>query len=581
MSTPVLPTPRGLLRILRPEGPDAARAAVGRGTWALALPVLLLLGWTVLYPNLAVIAGSFERGLEHWREFATSPADREALRNTLLVAAGSVAAATLIGIPLAFLLGRFEFRGRRVLGVLATLPAALPPLVGVVAFLFLYGESGVVTRAVQAVLRLEQAPWSLTGVPAIIFVHAYTMYVFVYPFVSAGLERIDSSLVEAAAGLGASRVLRLRRVTLPLLTPAIAGSMLLVFMSALGSFSAPYVFGGGIRVLSTQIVASRLNGAMGLAFVETTVLALSAVAALALLRLLERRRRYTMTGKGTAARAPLPSRLSGWVIGGGAAVLVTLLLLPHAMVVLVSFARDGMWTTQVLPPAYTLDNFRRLATEAQLWVPIRNSVSMAALATAGNVVVCFLAAYLLVLRRFRGKRLLALLVALPWAIPPTAIAIGLAATFSRTDLATGRLLLVGTFWILPLAYFIRGIPLVATAVEGSLKQMDPSLEDAARGLGSSWPLTMWRVILPAARPGLVAGAMLAAITAVGEFVASIVLYTHANRPISMEILAQLRNFAFGTAAAYSVLLILLVLVITTLARWLEGRRPRPDAAVLA
>jgi iron(III) transport system permease protein len=174
-----------------------------------------------------------------------------------------------------------------------------------------------------------------------------------------------------------------------------------------------------------------------------------------------------------------------------------------------------------------------------------------------------------VLRRFPGRRLLEVLVALPWALPATAIAIGLASTFDRNAPAMGRVLLVGTFWILPLAYFIRGIPLVASATEGSLKQMDPSLEDAARGLGASWWLTIWRVILPAARPGLVAGAMLAAITAVGEFVASVVLFTHANRPISMEILGQLRNFAFGTAAAYSVLLIALVLAITVGARYAD------------
>jgi iron(III) transport system permease protein len=185
--------------------------------------------------------------------------------------------------------------------------------------------------------------------------------------------------------------------------------------------------------------------------------------------------------------------------------------------------------------------------------------------------VCFVAAYLIVLRRFRGRRLVELLVALPWAIPATAIAIGLASTFNRNDPLTLRVLLVGTFWILPLAYFIRGIPLVATAIEGSLKQMDPSLEDAAHGLGASWWTTVRRVILPAARPGLIAGALLAAVTAVGEFVASIVLYTHANRPIAVEILAQLRNLAFGTAAAYSVLLIGLVLVITLVARWTEGR----------
>ncbi|MFN2397453.1 MAG: ABC transporter permease [Gemmatimonadaceae bacterium] len=569
--TPLSSDARAVATTLERGAQPARKRARALGTWLLAFPVLAVLLWTVVYPNAAVVAGSFGAGLDYWRAFIASPADREALSTTLIVSVGSVAAATLIGLPLAFLLTRFEFRGRRTLSAIATLPAALPPLVGVVAFLFLYGESGVVTRSVQSVLGMRYAPWTLTGVWAIIFVHAYTMYVYVFLFVSAGLERFDSTLDEAASGLGASRALRLRRITFPLLTPSIAGAMLLVFMSSLGSFSAPYVFGGGLRVLSTQIVASKLNGALGLAFVETTVLALSALAALALFRWFERRRSYAMAGKSRATRIAVQSRVARTLGPILAALLVAILILPHAMVVLVSFARDGAWTTQVLPPEYTLDNFRRLATDPQLWVPIRNSVSMAFVSTVAAVVFCFVAAYLIVLRRFRGRRLLEVLVALPWAIPATAIAIGLASTFDRNDPLTLRALLVGTFWILPLAYFVRGIPLIVTAAEGSLKQMDPSLEDAARGLGGSWWLTVRRVVLPAARPGLVAGAMLAAVTAVGEFVASVVLYTHANRPISVEILAQIRNLSFGTAAAYSVLLIVLVLIITVAARWTEGR----------
>jgi iron(III) transport system permease protein len=543
----------------------------GKRTWIIAAPVLALLVWSVVYPNVAVIAGSFENGLGHWREFMSSPADREALTTSIVISVASVIASVLIGVPLAFLLSRLEFPGRKILKAVATLPAALPPLVGVIAFLFLYGESGVVTRAIQRLLNMSEAPWRLTGVWAIIFVHAYTMYVYVFLFVSAGLDRFDTTLDEAAAGLGATSWQRLRRVTLPLLTPALAGSMLLVFMTSLGSFSAPYIFGGGIRVLSTQIVASKLNGSMGLAYVETTVLALSAVAGLLLFRWLEGKRKYTSSGKGAATRRVLSSRTTQLLAAALSTALVVILILPHLMVVLVSFARDGTWTTQVLPPDYTFDNYRRLITESQLWKPIMNSVSMSLIATGANVVVCFVAAYLIVMRKFAGRRILEILTALPWAIPATAIALGLAATFNRNDLVTGRVLLVGTFWILPLAYFVRNIPLVSTAVESSLRQMDASIEDAARGLGASWWLTMRRVIIPAARPGLIAGALLAAVTAVGEFVASVVLYTHANRPISLEILAQLRAFAFGTAAAYSVLLILLVLIMTLTARTLEER----------
>jgi iron(III) transport system permease protein len=539
-----------------------------------SLLLLALLAWSVVLPNVSVIAGSFARGLTDWRAFAASPADREALRSTLIISVGSVIAALLIGLPLAFLLGRFDFRGRRALSAVATLPAALPPLVGVIAFLFLYGESGVVTRIVQRLLGLEHAPWSLTGLSAIIFVHAYTMYVYVFLFVAAGLERYDTTLDEAAAGLGATRVRVLRRITLPLLTPSIAGAMLLVFMSSLGSFSAPYIFGGGQRVLATQILVSKLNGSLGLAYVETTVLAMTAIAALAALRWLERRRQYVLAGKGRSTRTTIRSRPAQVIAPIAAIIVVTFLVLPHAMVVLVSFARDGAWTTQILPPEYTLDNFRRLASDPELLRPIQNSVGMSVVATVANAVVCFIAAYLIVLTRAPGRKLLQLLVVLPWAIPATAIALGLAATFDLNHPVTGRVLLVGTFWILPLAYFVRNVPVVTSAVEGSLRQMDPSLEDAARGLGASWMLAMRRVVLPAARPGLVAGTMLAAIAAVGEFVASVVLYTHANRPISIEILAQLRALSFGTAAAYSVLLIGLVLAITLGARLAEGRVER-------
>src|SRR6202795_772016 len=550
----------------------SGRAGQGtRGNWLIALPVLALLLWSVVYPNAAVIAGSFESGLDHWREFAASSTDREALTTTLFISLASAVAPLIIGVPLAFLLSPFDFPGRRILRAVATLPAALPPLVGVIAFLFLYGESGLVTRIVQRILGMQEAPWRLKGVGAIVFVHAYTMYVYVFLFVSAGLERFDATLDEAASGLGANTWQRLRRVTLPLLMPAVAGSALLVFMNALGSFSAPYVFGGGLRVLSTQILASKTNGAMGLAYVETTVLALSAVAGLILFRWLDRKRRYTLASKGGRSRRMIGSRRVQILTTIASAIIVMALVLPHLMVILVSFARDGAWTTQVLPPEYTLENYRRLFTESELWKPITNSVSMALIATAANLVVCFIAGYLIVLRKFGGRGLLELLVALPWAIPATAIALGLAATFNRNDLLTGRVLLVGTFWILPLAYFIRDIPLVASAVESSLRQMDASLEDAARGLGASWMMTMRRVILPAARPGLVAGGLLAAVTAVGEFVASVVLYTHSNRPISMEILAQLRALAFGTAAAYSVLLIFLVLLMTLAARSFEER----------
>lgn len=541
-------------------------ASASRGTFWLAAPLILALLWLVLYPNLFVVADSLrgEGGLTvaHYARFLASSAELRALWNSIWTSLASVFLAALIGVPLAFLFRR-EFPGRRILAALAALPVALPPLVGVIAFLFLYGETGFLTRGLQLLLRLESAPWRLHGPGAILLVHAYTMYVYFYLFTAAGLARLDPAHAEAAAALGASRPVILRRVTLPMLAPAIGGAALLVFMTALGSFSAPYIFGGGFRVLTTQVFASKLNGDLALAAVETVVLAVASLLFLAGLQRYEAGRAYTGSGKGTAP-APRQGARRGWGWTAAATAIVVFLLLPHATVLLVSFVPPGSWTTEFLPPIYSTESYRALLTEPERLRPVLNSLRMAALATAANVALAFGAAYLLARRRFAGRGLLAVLVALPWALPGTVLAMALATTFSAHQPLAGRFVLVGTAVILPLAYFIRNIPLVTRAALASFRQFDPALEEAAASLGAPWLRTMRRVALPLVLPGLAAGALLAFVTALGEFVASILLYTHRTRPISIEILSQLRAYDFGGAAAYAVLLIALMALAFTL-----------------
>jgi iron(III) transport system permease protein len=544
----------------------AASAWEHRHTAALAVPVLLLLVWLVLYPNLLVVAESVrEEGrltLAHYAEFFSARAELAALWASVWISLASVALAALIGVPLAMFFHGFEFPGRRILGALAALPVLLPPLVGVIAFLFLVGESGILTRGIQLALRLESAPWRLAGAPAILFVHAYTMYVYFYLFTLAGLARMDAGMTEAAASLGAGRWRIMRTVTLPLLIPSLTAAALLVFMTSMASFSAPYVFGGGFRVLTTQIYASKMSGALAMAMVETVMLASASLVALWFLRRYEEAREYVVVGKGVApARHTVRSPGMRALLAAVGAASVVLLLLPHLTLVLVSFVPDGGWTTQLLPARYSLENYLGLLRDPQLVAPILNSLQMAALATAANLIFCFVAAYLVVRRRFRGRAALAVLLVLPWALPGTVIAIGLATTFSAGQPWAGRFVLVGTFWILPLAYFIRNIPLVAQAAISAFRRFDPRLEEAAASLGAGWMTTMRRVALPLVTPGLAAGGLLAFVTALGEFVASILLYTPRSRPISIEILAQLRAFDFGGAAALGVVLACLMAIV--------------------
>ena len=554
---------------------DAGTADRLLRAWPVALVAGVLL-WAVLFPNLFVIGESFRLdgvfSLGGYRAFLSDASELEALWGSLWISLGSVLLSALVGVPLAFLFTRYEFPGRALFGALAALPVLLPPLVGVISFLFLYGESGIVTRSLQLLLGLERAPWRLVGGWAILFVHAYSMYVYFYLFTAAGLARLDASAAEAAQSLGAGRGRIFLRVTLPMLAPALGAAGTLVFMTSMASFSAPYVFGGGFRVLTTQIFASRVNGEATLAMVETVVLAGASLLFLAVLRRFERGREFAAVGKGVAApRRPVTS---GWarvaipVAGVGA---VATLLLPHLTLLLVSFVREGSWTTEILPTAFTLGNYRELFTSPQLWIPVANSLRMAGLATAANLAFCFLAAYVIVRRRFRGRGAVLFLTMLPWALPGTVVAMALATTFSVSQPWAGRFILVGTFWILPLAYFVRNIPLVAQAAIASFRQYDATLEEAAHGLGAGWATTMRRVAAPLVLPGLAAGGLLAFVTALGEFVSSILLYTYRSRPISVEILSQLRAFDFGAAAALGVVLaVLTALVFAAGGRWVRG-----------
>ena len=528
-----------------------------------AAVVIALLLWLVLYPNLFVLGDSLTEAGEitflHYSRFLASSSELRALWNSVWISAASVILSGLLGVPLAFLFTRYRFPGRRVLGALAALPVLLPPLVGVIAFLFLYGESGFLARGIQLLLRLDEPPWRLSGAWAILLVHAYTMYAYFFLFTSAGLARLDTGYAEAAAALGASRLTIMRRVTLPMLAPALGGAALLVFMTSMGSFSAPYVFGGGFRVLTTQIFASKLNGDLAMAAVETVFLAAASLLFLAMLLRYEAARAYTGAGKGVGAGGEKEIGAGrGFGLTALASVVVGILLLPHATVFLVSFVPEGTWTTQFLPPEYSLGNYRSLLTEPEMLRPVLNSFQMATVATLANMILAVLAGYLIVRRNFRGKGLLSVLVVLPWALPGTVLAIALATTFSASQPWAGRFVLVGTFAILPLAYFIRNIPLVTRAALASFRQLDPALEEASASLGAGWATTMRRITLPLVLPGLIAGALLAFVSALGEFVASILLYTHRTRPISVEILSQLRGFDFGGAAVYGVLLIVLM-----------------------
>lgn len=462
---------------------------------------------------------------------------------------------------MAFLMERYEFPGRKILSVLILVPMALPPLVGVLSFTFLYGESGIIPRALQALFHLEEVPFSLKGILGVIVVHTFTMYTYFYLPAAAAIKGLDPSLEEAATSLGAGRFRIWTKVILPMLTPSLVASSLLVFMIAMASYTAPLMFGVE-RTMTMQIYLSRTNGNLDMAATQSTILSIVSISFLILMKWYQGRRNFQNQSKGisvhrTELRTPFKKYLSMVLSFIG----VIILMLPILVIVLISFSVDGNWRTQIIPTEYTIQHYIDLFTDNRTWRPIWNSLQMSFVATVGNIIFGVAAAYAMVRLKFKGKQLLDILIMVPWALPGTVVAVNLIAAFSEPSVFSFNQVLIGTFWILPLAYFVRHLPLVFRSTSASLMQMDESVEEAARSLGASWWYTFRRVVVPMVFSGIIAGTLLALVQGIGEFVASILIYSTSTMPLSVAIFQKMYAFQFGTACAYGVLQIVLIITV--------------------
>ncbi|MEW6730386.1 MAG: iron ABC transporter permease [Acidobacteriota bacterium] len=534
--------------------------------------VALVLVWGVVYPNLTIIITSLQRDnnwtLANYRDMAASLSIIRAAWNSFWISLATVIGSALVGGGLALFFNFYDFPGRRLFAALLPLPLVLPPLIGVLAFIFLYGESGIVSRAIIRGLALTGPPWRLNGAGAILAVHIYSMYAYFYIFVSAGLQRIDFSLWEAARTLGAKPTSVFIKVLLPLLRPALVGASLLTFMNSMASFSAPYLFGGGTPMLTLQIFNAKVSNQWGLAMAESVVLALLSLSALLWLERQQQNLRGGSKGVTLARRSINSGPLRLLAIVGGLIVMV-LLLLPPLTLLLMSFVKDGSWTMQILPTVYTLDNYRKVFSSTTFATPLSNSLIMSVVAAVADLLIAVPTAYLLIRSRFHGQKLLSILILIPWALPGTVLGLSFMASFNRPTIMTGGIVLVGTFWILPIIYFLRNLPLVVRSTQASLQQFDETLESASRSLGASFWYTLRRVVLPLIWPGALSGTALAFANGMGEFVASILVYVPASRPISVEIAAQLRDFRVGSAAVYGVILMAFI-AISLLATWRQA-----------
>jgi thiamine transport system permease protein len=460
---------------------------------------------------------------------------------TAYQAALSTVASVLLGLPGAYLLSRFEFRGRRTLRSLTILPFVLPSIMVAVGFLAMFGRNGPLNTALLG-LGLPRVELLFT-LQAIVVAHAFYNAPLVVRLVTAAWEGVDARRVESARAMGATPGRAFRDVVLPQLLPSLLTAALLTFVFTFMSF--PIVLAlGGLRLATVEVwLFARvqdlaLSEAATLATVET-VLTLG----LTYLYLRYEARQVRAGGDGVPlARRPLlagmrtlrdPTRL-GLLAYGGLALVV--FVGPMASMVLASVTgTDG---------GFTLDYYRflvdqQVAETAGTTRPlpaIVNSLLFGAgtllLALPVGVVVSLVAT-----REGRGSRSAEALLTAPLAVSGIVVGLGLLQTlvFGTTLFGT-RLTATGPV-VIVLAHVVAAYPFVTRNVTPALGGLDPDLADAARSLGATRLRTLLDVELPLVAAALVAGSAFAFAISVGEFDSTVLLAEGADSytmPVALE-----------------------------------------------
>ncbi len=447
------------------------------------------------------------------------------LWNTVSLAAGVVVCATAIAAPLAWLVTRTDVKHARLITVLAVLPLAVPGYVMAYSLLAMGGPRGAVASVLGFTVPRPRGYWG-----ALI---ALTLYNFPYIFLTlrAAISRLDPGQVEAARSLGASRVEVLRRVVLPALTPALLAGALLVGLYVVGDFGVVSLMRFDTFSYALYVNWTEVRYAAWLA------LALVALAGVLLAAELLAVRGSTVARSGVgAARAARKIRLGrrAWLAYAGVAALL-------GLAVVLPVGTTLFWMRR------GLENFVAGDLLSATWDSIRAAVPAAVLTVALAIPVAWLA------HRYRGPvpRAAERMVQVGYAVPPLALALGLVFFAIRyaPELRDGLWLLVG-------AFALHFLMLAMGPLRGQLHLLTPSHEEAARSLGCGPVRTLWRVVVPALRGGVVAGAVLVLLAAMKELPMTKLLSPLGFRPLSVQAWGFADEALYADAAPYALAMLL-------------------------
>ena len=475
----------------------------------------------------------------------TSEENFKALSHSLTLGAASGILSTAIGFLFAYSAAYVHMRWKRLFNLIAMLPIVSPPFAIALSIILLFGSRGLIS---YTLLGLQDV--NIYGFRGLLFAQTLSYFPIAYLLLNGVLGSIDPSIEEAARNMGASRGKTFLHVTLPLCLPGIANAFLLVFIKSVADFGNPITIGGNYQTLATQIYYQAIGNydMQGGAAVAILLLLIS-IGLFALSKLwVEKKTFVTITGKAARGRVLIDEKHIAAPINAGCYFISFIVIGLYILIPLVSFVK--LWGINY---TFTLEHYRYAFGIGMK--SLRDSTLMAALATPVTGILAMVIAFLTVRKRFVGRKAMELISMLGMTVPGTVMGIGYVLSFN-----TPPLVLTGTMLIIVLSYVFRYLPVGVQSGVTSLKQIDPSIEEAAADLGANSFTTFTTVTLPLIKTAFFGGLVYTFVKSMTSISAVIFLVSARYKLLTVSILDQVDSGKFGVASALSTMLIVVVYI---------------------
>ena len=539
----------------------------------LVLLVVLPLSWLTWY-SLTDVTGAFT--FANFVALATDPT----LRRPFVVALGmSVAVgllSCLIAGPLAWLVARSDMAWRGTVRVIVTASFVTPPFLGAIAWEMLAApNSGVINVLWRYLSGADDYEYlvDIYTIPGVVFAIALYTYPYVFTLMVNALERVPADLEDASAMLGGGLMVTLRKVTLPLVMPAMLAGMLIAIVQALTMFGTPAILAlpAGFHVVTTKIWSlfqfppkPGIAAAAALPLLMITIFLLWAQR-----RILGRRGYTTLGGKSGEARLVALGRWRFLAIAFAVVILLLTVVLPYAVLLKTALTRtlsEPLTWSNLSLHHVNFVFFEFSATQLAL----KNTLILGLASATLGTLIALVVAYLVTRQSVPGAPVLGYLATAPVAIPGIVLGVGLFLAYSSP-----RFQLYGTLWILLIAFLTIEMPAGYQQLSSAFKSVHPELEEAGRILGASRMRTLADITAPLLSTNVVATWCFVFIGTIRELSATILLTTSETKLVSVVIYDLHESGDLGAISVLGLILLVVSFVIVSIANRLTafaGRR---------